>query len=734
MTTSQEPKTKKRRWRVTRRGFLLGAGATAGTLAIGVLAGRRPFYRFLAGQLDNASAPGGPAEDPIAWFEISPDNDISIFINRVEMGQGVHTSMAQIGAEELGIDFEQLTVVQAGTQKGAEPAAVTGGSNTISSAYLPLRKAAAAMREMLIIQAAGMLGAPAADLEAVSATVRSKSDADQSLTYGEIVAATTEWPELQEEPVLKEASEFQIIGRSIPRVDFEAKLTGQPVYGYDLKTEGMLYGAVIRPPTIEATLLSVNAGSAAERDGVVEVVVDEELGFAGVVATTRAAAWTAVNSLDVEWDEGHLWSQEELDDMLDFDMLDGYVIQKEGNALRVIDGEPTLAAEYRTPMAVHAHLEPQAAMADFQDGKLKIWTSTQGQGTVKGQIVAVLGMEEADVEVVPTYLGGGFGRRLNANVALEAALLARAVGRPVHVGWTRQEEMRHGYVRPSTRSQLSAKLNNNRIEALSHRQASGEVAFPFFPGFLQAIFGTDFGAWRGSFNFYEGIPNRQLGAYLARMPIKTGWWRGLGLMSNIFATESFMDEMAHAAGVDPLEFRLAHLSDDPFSQRMRGVLEAAAERAGYGESLPEGRAFGVACGPDVDTVVAMISEISVDDDGFITVHKVTQAIDAGLFINPDGAKAQAQGSIIMGLSSTLIEELTVSEGRVVPNNFDRYPLLTIDRAPEIEIVLLESDLQPRGMGEPPMGPVAASVANALFNLTGKRIRQLPLTPERVRAA
>ena len=352
----------------------------------------------------------------------------------------------------------------------------------------------------------------------------------------------------------------------------------------------------------------------------------------------------------------------------------------------------------------------------------------------RAEIAAALGFDEARVTVTPAYLGGGFGRKTGFEPGIEAALLSRAAGRPVHVGWTREEEMRHGFVRPPVRSRIAARLESGRITALKHNHASGEVLFGFFPRALTYLLGADPGAWRGAYNFYDGIEHRLLSTHTARLPVPTGAWRGLGLFPNTFVCESFMDELAHAADADPLAFRLEHLGDDETGRPMRAVLEAAAERAGYGRAVPAGRAHGVACSVDVGTVVAMVAEVSADADGTVHVHRATQAIEAGRIVNPDGALAQAQGSIVMGLSSTLLEQVGLEDGRIAAANFDRYPLLSMDRTPEIDVVFLDSSTPPSGMGEPAIGPVGAAVGNALYNVTGKRLRSLPLTPQRVLAA
>jgi isoquinoline 1-oxidoreductase beta subunit len=307
---------------------------------------------------------------------------------------------------------------------------------------------------------------------------------------------------------------------------------------------------------------------------------------------------------------------------------------------------------------------------------------------------------------------------------------------PVHVGWTRNEELRYGYLRPPTHHRLRAMLGNGgQIEALEHQQASGDVAFNFLPGFLQFVMGADFGATRGA-RLHYAIPHLQTTAWRRSVPVQTGWWRGLGLLANTFAVESFMDELAHAAAIDPLQFRLNHLPDTPNGRRMAAVLEAAAAKAGWGNPLPPGHAHGIACCTDVDTTVAEVAEVSLDPaTGQIRVHQITAAMDCGLIINPDGAAAQIEGNIMWGVGSTLLEEAQVVDGTLALNNFDTYPLLTLRQAPHVETVLLEAgDGKPRGVGEPPIGPVSAAIGNALFALTGTRLRQLPMTPQRIQAA
>jgi isoquinoline 1-oxidoreductase beta subunit len=712
--------TKERRVRVTRRGFLIGAGVTSGLVAGGLIVGL-PYGRLkLAEFLDGAGAPFGVDAPPFSWFEILPDNRVIFHTPKVEMGQGIHTALAQIAADELGASFDQLIVQQASTQRGPNDGGGTGGSASVSSLFTPLREAAATAREMMREVAAGKLQVAAGTLRVEDGKFIAEDG--RELTFGETVADVTEWAELTTEPTLKPRSAWRYIGQRTQRVDFEAKLTGQPVYGLDIKLPNMAYGAVARPATIEGKLVSADLSAARQMPGVIEIIEDGE--FVAVVAETHYEAELARNQLDVTWDDGKLWQQEELDAMTTVGNGNATVIQKEGNAEKLLSERVTIEAEYRTPMAAHAHLEPQSAIVDVRADGVTAFVSTQFPDTVRGEIADVLGIESELVDLTASYLGGGFGRKLNTLSAVEAARLSQKVGRPIHIGWNRREEFRNGYLRPPTHSKLRGRIENGKLIAIEHEQASGDVAFPFFPAIASAVLGADFGAWRGG-RIQYGIENRRTVAYRIKLPIATGWWRGLGLLANTFAIESFIDEAAYAAGADPLQFRLDHLGESEVERGLRGVLLAAAEKAGWGTDLPAGRARGIACSVDIGTPCAHVAEVSIEGDQ-IRVHKVTAAIDPGLIINPDGVEAQTQGSIIFGLSSTLLEKITVKDGQVEAANFNRYPLLTMKETPDIDIVLLESGGDPKGIGEPPLGPIAAAVANAVFTLTGKRLRELPL--------
>ncbi len=716
-----EPKKKRK---LSRRDFLIIVGVAGGGLLLGTRVAL-PFARLKVAELfDSGSAPGGMDAEATAWFQITPENTVKLFIPKVEMGQGIHTALAQIAAEELEIEWQQLEVVQAGTGQGLDDNFGTGASNSVSTLYQPIREAAATMRQVLQIEAAQQLGVSPDALQAQNGyfTVQGNS---QSLSYWETANRPGEWEIPETPPSLKSSQDFRYIGKSLQRVDLRDKILGKATFGYDQRLPDMLYGAVARPPKIGAKLKSAQVGEAANRPGVVKIVIEDD--FAAVAAETREQAYSAVNAMTLEWETEKNWQQADIEALVTVGQGKGVVIQKEGNPDRALDGTPFIEAEYRTPMAYHAHLEPQTATADVKPDRVDVWAATQFPVRLREYIAKAIDRQEDEVFVTPTYVGGGFGRKIGTEAATEAARLSAAAGRPVHIGWNRPEDFQNGFLRPPTHHVFRAALNDERIAALEHQQASGAVAFPFLSGMFKAILGADFGSWRGAMISYE-IPDKGTTAWLPELPLATGWWRGLGLLANTFAIESFIDELAFAAGIDPLDFRLNHMPNDETGQRRQRVLETAAEKAGWGSTLPAGRALGVAHSIDVGTSVAQVAEVSVDQ-GEIRVHKITSVVDPGLVINPDGAISQIQGSIIMGLSSTLIEEVTVEDGQLVADNFNRYPILQMKATPEIEVILLESGETPNGMGEPPIGPIAAAVANAVFALSGQRLRTLPLKPK-----
>lgn len=719
------------RRRVSRRGFLIGLGA--GAILIGAAgAAGLPVVRLRLHQqlLLGEDAPAAVPESPFVWVEIAPDNQTKLFIPKVEMGQGVHTALAQIAADELELDWALVEVHQADLARGFAAATMfTFGSTSVTALYQPIREAAATLREMLRAEAALQLGHPLEAVIAQASSCRTTGSPEQVLGYGAIIAAKQgPWRVPDTPPSLKPATAFTLIGRSVPRVDLYEKLTGRSIYGYDARLPDMLYGAVARPPRYGARLRRAAPGAAADHPGVIQVVLADD--FAGVVAHTRTQARAAVQMLDLEWEGGTTIGQAELEQLVTVPASGGVVIQRTGDVDAAFREGTVVRAEYRTPLAAHATLEAQAALADVGPDQITVYTSTQVPGVARDFIARAVERDPAQVNIVPTYLGAAFGRKGGHDVGVEAVRLAAAVGRPVHVGWTMTEELRHGYFRPLTHNQLRARLTaDGSIAALEHQVASGDVAFHFpemVPGgeFVMRLLGADPFTALGALLHYA-VPHQRVALHRAALPIPTSFWRGLGLLPNVFALESFIDELAHVAGADPLQFRLRHLPDDDNGRRLRGVLEAAAARAGWG-AAPPGRGQGIACCWLGGTVVAEVAEVSVEA-GAIQVHRVTVAVDPGLVVNPDIATAQVQGSIVMGLSATLRERVEVANGMATLSNLDAYSLFSIRETPEIAVELLSTSDRPLGgMGEPAIGPVGAAVANAVFACAGIRLQTLPL--------
>ncbi len=720
------------RWRPSRRGFLIGTGILAGGLALGVPIGLPILRREVAGFFDSGALPSNYPTDPALWFTVTADNRVRLILPKMEMGQGIHTALGQIAADELSIAWEQLEVMAAGTNEGPVDAFGTFGSTSVASSWEPLRQAAATLREMLRAEGATQLGVAPMAVTVAEGMVFVTAESARRRTFGDIIvdADAERWQTPEEPAPLLSDNALRFVGRSLPRVDIPLKVTGQADYGYDMRVPGMRYGAVLKPIQLAATLDSVDTSEAARSPGVQQIVVDGD--FVGVVADTRWHAWQARNRIDAHWKAPRLWTQAQIDETVSVGGRGGITIQVEGDGSSPLRSGDVFSAEYRTPCAFHATLEPQAALADVRTDSATIWTSTQGPHVIRGAIAAALELKPEQVEVIPTYLGAGLGCKIDSKAAIEAARLSQAVGAPVHVGWNRAEEMRNGYLRPPTHHRLRARLDDaGRIEVMEHLQASGQVAFGFIPDVMAAVLGADFGAWRGAMIQYA-IPHRHVRTWVRTLPLDTGWWRGLGLLANTFALESFMDEMAAVAGADPLAFRLDHLPSGDKGRRFRAVLEAVAEQANWRGILPSGHAQGIAVSEDVDTIVAQVAEVSMNEGGQLRVHRVDAVMDCGRVINPDGAVAQVQGAVMLGVGSALLEEAQVADGKLVSANFDRYPLLTLADAPYVEVGLLEAgDGKPRGVGEPPIGPVAAAIANGLATATGKRVRQMPFTPERV---
>lgn len=716
-----------RKKKLSRRKFLVRGGlGTIGVLAVGTYLFRNPLRRMIAAQIDKAENTPymGNTDTPMIWFEITEDNTVLLHSPKVEMGQGTFTGLAQIAAEELEVSMEQIQVVHAASVTGNMDGFATGGSTSVSSLWQPLRELAATMREMVKGEAAKKLGLPITTLSISEGII---SGDGKTMTYAEAVKDVDEW-EIPDTPVLKDVKDYKYVGKPIARVDLNDKVYGTPLFGMDAAMPDMLYGAIVRPDAIGATFVSADTTKAEQMPGVVKVV--KEADFVGVVANSRTEAENAKDAIEVTWDIPKIWQTADIEAMVEVGKGTPFVIQKEGDAEDLLEGdESVIVSEYKSPIGAHAQLEPNGAVAFVEDNKATIIISTQVVGLTRSEIANRLDFDEEQVNVIPTFLGGGFGRRLHTPNGIEAAVLSKAVGKPVKCFLNRKEEFQNDTFRPPTHHVLKAKLTEDgTIEAIEHNVSSGDVAFgsPMLPGVLESVLGADLGAWRGGMIQYGAIPNYRAVSWRVKLPFATSWWRSLGLLANTFAIESFMDELAVKTKKDPVQFRLDQIQDDDKGNRLKEVIKAAAEKASYKDEIVNGKAMGFACSTDAGTPCAQIAEVSIVDKT-IKVHKVTCAMDAGLVVNPDQVRAQCEGAIIMGMSAAMFEKMEVEDGQLTPTIYGPYQMALLKDAPkEIDVVLLQGMDTPGAVGEPPLGPIGAAVANAVFRLTGKRLREMPL--------
>lgn len=712
--------------KVSRRKFLIRGGlGTLGVLAVGTYLFRNPVRRQIAWGINTADTPyQGNTDTPVIWFEITSENRVILHSPKVEMGQGTFTSLAQMAADELEVLMEQISVVHADSASGNMDAFATGGSTSVSALWVPLRELAATMREMIRIVAAKKLQVEPSELSMANGTVAYET---KTMSYAQAVEGITEWT-LPDTPELKSLSEYKFVGKPIARIDLVDKVFGAPIFGMDATMPGMLYGAVVRPSKIGSTYIGADTSKAEGMPGVVKIVKEKD--FVGVVANSLIAAENAKAAINVQWETQGDLNTSDIRDMVTVGKGTPFVIQKEGDADGVFEDDKNhLVSEYWSPIGAHAQLEPNGALAHVEADTATIMMSTQVVNLTRREIAKRLGFEDEQVNIVPTFLGGGFGRRLHTPNAIQAALMSKAVGKPVKCFFTRREEFQNDTFRPPTHHILKGKLNaEGMIEALEHNVSSGDVAFgsPMLPKVLETVLGADLGAWRGGMIQYGAIPNYQAISWRVKLPFATSWWRSLGLLANTFAIESFMDELAVAAGKDPAEFRLAQIQDDDRGKRLKSVITAVVEKAGYTDTIINGRAMGLAVSTDANTPCAQVVEVSIEKKQ-IKVHKVTCAMDPGLAVNPDQVRAQCEGAIIMGMSAALYEKMEVENGELSPTIYGPYQMALMKHTPkDIDVVLLQGSDTPGAVGEPPLGPIGAAIANAVFRLTGKRLREMPL--------
>ena len=697
----------------TRREFLKTSTSAAGVAVLSM------YVPGFGGKEANAA---GSLHTPNVWVHIADNNQVTLISHMSEMGQGVHTALPALIAEELNVDITKVKVATAAADpayvNGLLGAQITGGSTAIRDAWEKLRIGGAQVRTMLVQAAANKWGVAASSLKAENGVV---SGGGKSATYGELASAAASIP-VPKEVKLKDASQFNIVGKAIPRLDTPAKVNGTAEFGIDVKVPGLVYASVEMSPVIGGQPKSFDDSAVRSLPGIIGVYKIN--GGVGIVADSYWRAFKARKALKVEWDLGPganlstkgMWDGTKAADK---SVAPIKVRPDVGNANDALKGAAkVLKAEYFTQHVGHQPLEPMNMVAIVSGDKCELIGPTQFQQGAQGFAAAAIGLKPENVSVRTTYLGGGFGRRIVTDFVVQAAELSKASGRPVKVLWSREDDMKNDWYRPQSLNRMEGGLDaSGNPVAIKHQISSQSIT--------QVLFGLpkntlDPFMVEAAVAPYD-VPNTSHDLIIHDTGIRVGYLRAVSHTMNCFANESFMDELAHAAGKDPVAYRMELLSKEP---RFANVLKIAADKAGWGKKLPAGRALGVALMEGYGTYMAQIAEVSVSG-GDIKVHKVTVACDCGRMVNPGIVRQQLESGIVYGLSHALYSDITLTNGRVDQNNFNDFRILRSTETPEMDIILVDSTEKPGGTGEPSTSLIAPAVANAVFTATGKRMRSMP---------
>jgi isoquinoline 1-oxidoreductase beta subunit len=707
----------------SRRAFIKASAAAGAGLVLG-------FHVPLARAADETAE----AFMPNAFVRIAPDSSVTVICKHLEFGQGIYTGLATLLAEELDADFSQVKVESA----PADPTRYnnlswgqiqgTGNSSSIANSAGQMRQAGAIARNMLVQAAAQEWNVPASEI-VVAKGVVSHAASQRRATFGALAqrASTLLVPWVV--PV-KDSSAFTLIGKQVPRIDTPAKTDGTAEYALDVKRPGMLTAVIARPPRFGARLKSLDDSVAKSMPDVGDIV--SWPGGVAVLARGFWAAKAARDALKIEWEDAGAETRGSNDILADYrKLLDqpGVPVRDEGDAETAIAGAAKkFAADYEFPYLAHAPMEPLTCTVELSADRCKIWSGSQIQTLDQNVAAQIAGLSPAQVEIHTTLAGGSFGRRATQTVVAEAVSIAKAIGgrAPVRVVWTREDDIRGGSYRPLFVHRLRAGLDNKGQIVGWHHRVVGQPLMPLAPGGR----GVDPGMVQGAVTLPYGVANLTVDAHATQAGVPVTWWRSVGSSHNAYSTETFMDELAAAAGKDPVEFRLSLLAQRPFAAN---VLSLAAEKAGWGKSAPAGLFRGVAVHEWVNTFVAQVVEISLDR-GVLKVERVICAVDCGMAINPDIVKAQMEGGIGFGLGAALRNAITLTGGRVDQSNFHDYQPLRIDDMAHVEVHIVPSRRAPTGVGEAAVPPIAPAVANAIFAATGKRVRALPFDGQNLRRA
>ena len=722
---------------LSRRQFVMQGSVAAAGLVIGVRLSPAVFAQ------ENEKGPKGKVVNPFdAYVHVKPDGKISLIVAKSEMGQGIKTGLAMLLAEEAEVDFNSVSVEQAETRPDIYAHMGTGGSGSTMENFMPLRRAGATVRELMITAAAQKWNVPAKECEAKKGTVVHEKSSRRA-TYGELVEAAMRLPLPDPDKVeLKDEADFELIGHATPRVDIPSKVNGSAVFGVDVRVPEMLYAVVARCPTFGGKHAHYEATKAKAVPGVKDVFEIPALGrdifTAGGVVVVADSTWAAMQgreALKITWDNGPAAAESTgtLHSALHSGAgKPGKRIRNDGNVDAVLsNGAKRIEATYEFPFLAHATMEPMNITVHARNGEAEVWAPTQSPDWVQRTVAKVLDLKPEKVVVHTTLLGGGFGRRYIADYPAEGAQIAKVVGKPVQLVWSREDDMTHDFYRPAACHQMKGAVDQNgRPLAWSHTIASTSIAAYWHPesGKPEA---SEVG---GAEQMPYAIPNVRLEYNPVESAVPPLWWRSVEHSFNGFAVECFVDELAAAAGQDPVQFRKSLLvkpanwkaknDEDPDPARLRAVMELAAEKAGWGTPMPKGKGRGIATYHSFGSYIAEVAEVTVQGNNF-KIDRMVAAIDCGQIVNPESVRSQAESAIIYGLSAALKNEITIKNGAVEQTNFDGYDPIRISEAPPIEVHLMNSKDDPGGMGEPALPPAAPAVANAIFAACGQRVRKLP---------
>jgi len=663
---------------------------------------------------------------PNAFIRIDRTGQTMLVMPQVEMGQGVYTAIPMILAEELDADFNRVTLEHAppNDKLYANPTfgiQVTGNSNSIRAFWKPLRTAGAAARLMLVAAAAQQWQVDPASCSTSDGMVR-HAPSGRTIGYGDLVdAASTQ--AVPQDPPLKDPKNFALIGKPLKRFDTPNKTDGKVVYGIDAMLPGMKFATLAQCPVFGGKVAHVDDSAAKKIPGVQQIVVLDDL--VAVVGDHMWAAKKGLDALVISWNEGpnaKINSNDSWDDLRAASKKDGVVAKSVGDIAKGLAQGERVDGEYELPFLAHATMEPLNCTVHVTPGSCEVWTGTQVLARVQQYAAKAAGLLPDKVTAHNHLLGGGFGRRLEADMVATAVSIGKQVEGPVKVVWTREEDIQHDIYRPVYRDVISAKLSGGKIFAWKYRVAGSSIMARWLPPAFQG--GIDIDAVDSAVDNPYDIPNFQVEYVRAEPPaVPTGFWRGVGPNNNVFATECFMDELARKAGADPIAFRIGMLGKTP---RLKAALELVAEKSGWGQPLPPRTGRGVCAQPSFGSFIATVVEAEVDENGEVHLRRVTSAVDTGIAVNPDIIVAQLQGGLIFGLTAALFGEITIERGRVRQSNFNDYRMLRIDEVPKIDIHVIKSGEDPGGIGETGTTAGPPALRNAIYAATGVALRRLPI--------